>query len=106
MSMIRKVRGPKNHHPIKYWETLRFATAHIPIPKFQAAAILFAPIFVQIEKQIEPTVESIVPMLVEIGVHAEFPPAYDLMETAPLEVRVRDKVLNSGHATEKFQKRY
>src|ERR1700730_18165391 len=106
MSMIRKVCGTKDHHPIKYWQHPRFATAHFPVPKFQAAAIFLPPIFVQIKEQIEPTVESIVSMLVEICVYGKLPRTYDLMEAAPFEVRLRYKVLYSGPPSEKFQKRH
>jgi uncharacterized protein (DUF1684 family) len=74
MSVIRKVRRAKDHHPIEYRQNLGLATTHIPVPEFQVAAVFLPPIFVQIQEQIEPPIEAVIPMFVKIGMYRKFTP--------------------------------
>src|SRR5882724_7738403 len=96
MSVIGKVSGAKDHHPIEDWQYLRLTTGHIPVPEFEVATIFLLPILVQIQEQIEPAVESILAMLVEIRMHPKFASPHYLMKTSAIKTRVGYQIVYTG----------
>src|SRR5271156_3308875 len=66
MSVVREIRRAEDHYPIEYRQHFRLATAHVAVPQLQVAAIFFTPILVQVQKQIQASVQSELSMLVEI----------------------------------------
>jgi hypothetical protein len=88
---------------VEYGQHFRPAQLHFSIPKLQVPPVPLLPIFVQINKQIEASVESEFPMFVEIGVDSKFPARKYLMKSSALETGIRDQIRDPGNLAQKLQ---
>ena len=66
------------------------------------ATVFLAPVFVQIQQQIQPTVEAIHGVFVEVGVYAEFAASNDLMKPATLESRIGYQIIDARNLTQEL----
>src|ERR1700677_1688786 len=104
--VIGKVRGAKDHDAVEIRGHFRFAPIHLAVPQLQVPTILFAPILIQIQQQIDPPIKSKLPMFVEIRVYSQFAPTDYLMKAAPFKARVGNQIIDAGDGTQKLEKSY
>ena len=70
MAMVRKIGSAKDHHAIEHRQNLGFASSHVAVPQLQMTAVILPPILVQIEQEIQPSIETKVVMFIKIYVNA------------------------------------
>src|SRR6266508_3217281 len=64
------------------------------------SAVLFSPIFVQVNEHVQPPIELQLRMNIEIGVHFQKSARLDLMQSAAAEVRVGNESVDAGERFE------
>ena len=77
--MVRPVGRIENHATIKDWQNPLYALFHVAIPKFQMTAILFMPIRIEINLQIDAPIEVQPVVLIKIRVNLEEASSLNLM---------------------------
>jgi hypothetical protein len=100
MAMKRIVRGAENNAAIEHGQYLANAPVHIAVPQFEVAAILFSPVLVQIEKDVEAPVQTELLVSIEVGVHLEVSASLNPMQPPALEVGVGDEAVNTRQGLE------
>jgi hypothetical protein len=103
MAVVSEVSRSENHHPVEYRQYLGLALGHAAIPKFQMSAVFLAPVFVQIQDQVQAPIQAIFGMFVEVGMNTELPSPHDLVKSASVETGVGNEILDSRHAAQEFE---
>src|ERR1700722_6396129 len=104
MAMKGEIRGAEDHDPVEQWGYSRLTPGHAAIPKFQVPAVLLAPILVEVQQQVQATIQSIVAVPVEIRMNSKLAAPDDLVQAATFKTRVRNQVLDSRDVSEELQK--
>jgi hypothetical protein len=100
MAVIGEIGGGEDHHPIEDRENPRGALRHGLVPELEVAAVLLRPIVVEIEQDVEPSIEWKSTVPVEVGMDLQEAVTPDLVKAAAFVVRVRDQ---TGDAGQSFQ---
>src|SRR5271156_2913607 len=103
MAVVSKIRRAKDHYSIEHGEYFGFAPGHIAVPQLQMTAVVLLPILVQIQQEIESSVEAIILMFVKIHVNAQFTAGHDLVKAAPREARIGYQILDSRNGAQKLE---
>src|SRR5215472_6676351 len=103
VAVIGKVGGVEYHRPIEHRKDAMNRPGHLAIPELEVTSELFLPILVEIDDQVQATVEVEPLVLIEIGVHREVAPALNLMEPASPIVRIGDETLDSRERLQKLE---
>src|SRR2546421_2493813 len=96
VSVVREIRGVEDDAPVEHGKDPLLAGLHIPTPELEVSAVLLLPIAIQVEQEVDPSIEIQAPVVIEIGVDLEEPPARDLVQPTPGEVRVSDEARDAG----------
>src|SRR5574338_721641 len=102
MPVIRLRRRAEDHATVEDRQNALRASLHLAVPELEVTSVLLAPIRVQVQQQVEATVQTQPPVPVEVGVDLEKAVALDLMQTAADEVRVGNHAVDAGEPLEEF----
>ncbi len=95
--MERVVVREEDDAPSKNWENAIGTLSHLFIPELQVASVLFLPVVVEVDENIEAAVDLQEVVLVKVRMDLEKAPPPDLVEAAPLKIGVRDDACDPGY---------
>ena len=76
------------------------ALAHVLFPQLELPAVVIVPLLVEIDQQVQTTLDLQLFVDIKVGVDAQVAAALGLVKTAALEIRVRNKAFDAGHLLE------
>src|SRR5216684_842224 len=100
MAVKRRVGGREDHRPVEERQDFLAAAGLVAIPQLEVAAVVIAPLFVEIHEQVQAAIELQLRMDVEVRVDLEKAAGLDLVQTAAAEVGIRNQ---SFDACERLQ---
>jgi hypothetical protein len=103
MSVIREAGGVEDRAPVEDGKDLLLCARHLPVPELEVPAVLFLPVLVQVDEDINAPVELESVVAIEVRMHLKPAPRIDLVQTASDVVWVGDDALYSGDCLEKLQ---
>src|SRR6266849_6437171 len=96
-SVERNFIGAEDQHFIEQRRYLHHAPVHLPVPKFERAAPLLVPAWIEIENQIYlPPPMLVIMMIAEVGMHVQEAASARLVQAAAFQHIVRHQVGNSS----------
>src|SRR5437588_4674175 len=95
MPVIRRVARRKDHRAVENRENSLHAAAPVAVPQLEMAAVLLAPVLVEVDQHVEPPIQLQFGMDVEVGVDFEEAAGLDLMQAAAAEIWIGDQPIDA-----------
>src|SRR5580698_3903896 len=71
MSMKGEIGRAEDHDAIEQGRDSSFTLAHVAVPQFQVSAVLRLPVLVEVQQQIQATIQTIVAVPVEVRMNSK-----------------------------------
>jgi len=105
MAVERDIGGAEHHHPVEQRRDLAHAGVHVGVPQLQITAPRRVPVLVEIEQQVQTTIELGDRMQVEVGVDRQLAARQDLVEPRPPHVGIGHQAGDAGERAQELQER-
>src|ERR1043166_1773519 len=96
MAVVGEIRRAEDHAPIEDRKHAAFALCHLAVPELEMTSVLLFPLAIQIDDDVEATVELQLLVPVEICVDLEEAAGHNLVQTAALIVGIGNEALDPG----------
>src|SRR5438132_1385708 len=103
MAVERRVGRGEDDRAVERREDALPWAARLRVPQLEVAAVLLAPILVQVGQHVRAAVELQLRMDVEVGVHLQEAARLDLVQSAAAEVGIGDQAADAGEGLEEKQ---
>src|ERR1017187_10072199 len=103
LSMVREIRCRENHRSVENGQDALHTRLHFAVPQFEPTLIFICPTMIKVDNQIQPPIELIFEVLVEIGVDGELSACTSEMKSTASPIRIRDKSYDPRHPFQSLQ---
>jgi len=101
--VVRPVRDVEDYSSVVGRQDLPNAPGHVGRPELQVAAVFILPVTIQIDQNVQPSIQRKRAMAAEVCVDPKLAATRDLMEPTPVEVRVGNEILDPCQLLQKLQ---
>ena len=96
VSVVRRAGRVEDDASIEDRQDLLSASCHRAVPQLELPVVTLLPVTVQVEEQVESSVELETMVPAEVRVDFEVAASRDLVQASALEMRIRDEDLDAG----------